>query len=437
MVTKRRLAVLSLTALAIIAVVLAASAAAGGKKSASVTIKIWAHQGQPFEQAVLQNAVKAFNASQSDVVAELQLIPDADYTKTVTATPPSGLPDVLEYDGPLMSGFVYAKKLRSVEGLVSAATLGNQTASVRAQNTDFNGKLYGVSLFDSGLGLYGNKALLKAAGISNIPTTPAKAWTAKQFTGVLKKLAAKDKDGKVLDIKENYTGEWWTYGFLPIVSSTGNFVVNNNKATGNLNSPKVVAALQTFASWRRYVDPNTDDKAFVTKRVALSWVGHWVFNDYNKALGSNLVLMPLPNFGAGTKTGMGSWAWGISANTQQGAAAGKFLDFLMSDKWVSAMTKANGAPPGTKSVYPTSPLYKPGGKLYLFAQQLKLACGNKRPTQACVATPRPVTPAYATITEQFATAFQAIYHGGNAKSLLDKAAKAINTEYSDNGNYGH
>ena len=75
-------------------------------------------------------------------------------------------------------------------------------------------------------------------------------------------LAAKDKDKKVLDLKENYGGEWPTYGFLLIVNSTGNVVVKDNTAEGNLNNPSVVKAVEQFAGWRRYVDPNSDDKAF-------------------------------------------------------------------------------------------------------------------------------------------------------------------------------
>ena len=433
----RKLTWLSVTAVVAVTVLaVAAGALAGSRTSSAVTIKIWGHQGQASEVKVLQDAVAAFNSSQTDIVAELQLVPEADYTKTVLATTSSDLPDVLEYDGPLMSGFAYSKKLRSVAGLVSAATVKNQTASVKAQNTYFDGKLYGVSMFDSGLALYGNKAMLRAAGVS-IPTTAPKAWTAAQFTSVLQKLAANDSDKKVLDIKENYAGEWPTYGFLPLVASTGNFVVKDFKASGHLNSPKVVAAVKRFAGWKKYVDPNADDKAFTAKRVALSWVGHWVFNDYYKALGAKLVLIPLPDFGSGTKSGQGSWAWGIGGSTKQGAAAGKFLDFLMSNTWVAGMTAANGAPPGTTSVYPTSVLYKPGGKLYLYAQQLKATCGSRQPSRACVATPRPITEAYAVISKQFADAFWGTYRGGNAKSLLDKAAKAIDLDYKDNDNYGH
>ena len=162
---RRRVGLSVIGVAAVLALALAVGAFAGSKRSAATTITIWSHQGQPGEVAAVQDAVTAFNASQSGIVAKLQLIPEADYTKTLQATAASGLPDVLEYDGPLMSGFAYGKKLQPVAGLVSAATITNQTASVKAQNTYFNGKLYGVSMFDSGLALYANKGLLKAAGV--------------------------------------------------------------------------------------------------------------------------------------------------------------------------------------------------------------------------------------------------------------------------------
>jgi multiple sugar transport system substrate-binding protein len=442
MSTSRRLrAGVLLAALALVATACGGEGGGGDSETAEAgsgtgEIKIWGHQGQAFEVAVLQKAVAAFNSSQSEVKATLQLVPEADYTKTVTATSPDQLPDVLEYDGPLMSSFAYAKKLSPIEGLASQATIDNQTESVKAQNT-YTGdqKLYGLSQFDSGLGVYGNKKLLDAAGVT-YPKGLDDVWTADQFQTALEQLAAEDKDKKVLDIKENYAGEWPAYGFLPIVSSTGNVVVKDSKAEGNLTNPAVVAAVEQFASWRTYVDPNSDDKAFLQGRVALSWVGHWVYNDYHKALGDDLLVLPLPDFGTGTKSGQGSWAWGIGASSSNGKAAGKFLDFLMNDENVTAMTDANAAPPGTKSVIHTSTLYKPGGPLELFAEQLAKTCGTNPPTNACVATPRPVTPAYPVISQQFSQAFFSAYRGGNAQAELEKAAKAIDLDYKDNGNYG-
>ncbi|GAA2156804.1 carbohydrate ABC transporter substrate-binding protein (CUT1 family) [Humibacillus xanthopallidus] len=430
--------------LSAVALTVTACGTGGGDTSGGATadagsgtgeIKVWGHQGEEGEVAALQAAVAGFNSSQKGVKATLQLIPSADYTKTVSATSPDQLPDVLEYDGPLMASFAYDKKLAPVEGLVSAQTIGNQTDSVKTQNTyQLDKKLYGVSMYDSGLGVYGNKALLDAAGVT-YPKGLGDAWTADQFQTALEKLAAKDPDQKVLDVKENYGGEWPTYGFLPIVNSAGALAIKDNKAEGNLNSAPVVKAVQQFAGWRKFVDPNSDDKAFTDGRVALSWVGHWQYNPYNKALGQKLVVLPLPDFGAGTKSGQGSWAWGIGGSSKNGKAAGLFLDYLLNDSNVTAMTTANAAPPGTKTVIATDPLYKPGGPLQLFADGLSKTCGANPPTTACVATPRPVTPAYPVFSQQFSQAFLNIYKGGDAQAELDKAAKAIDQDFTDNNNY--
>jgi multiple sugar transport system substrate-binding protein len=173
-------------------------------------ITIWAHQGQEGEVQALQQAVKDFNASQSGVHADLQFIPEADYPKTIAVTKPSALPDVLEFDGTLTSTLVYSYKLAPLKGLVAPKTIANQTASVIAENTyPGDGKLYGVAMFDSGLGMYGNKRLLDAAGVK-YPKGLGDAWTADQFQAALAALAKHDSDGKVLDIKENYGGEWPT-----------------------------------------------------------------------------------------------------------------------------------------------------------------------------------------------------------------------------------
>lgn len=420
---------------------LALSACGGGGGGGSAeagsgtgTISVWAHEGQEGEVDALKGAVEEFNSSQSDVEVELRLIPEADYTKTVQASSVEDLPDVLEYDGPLLSAFAYDGKLSPVADFVSSETIDNQTESVLAQNTfPEDDALYGLSMFDSGLGIYGNKKLLDAAGVE-YPTTWEDAWTADEFTTALEALAAKDADGKVLDIKENYGGEWPTYGFLPIVASAGEEVISDNTADPLASDP-VVSAIDTFASWRDYVDPNSDDTAFVEKKVGLSWVGHWMYPGYSEALGDDLVLMPLPDFGNGTKSGQGSWAWGISSASDNASAAGAFLDTLMADTAVGEMTAANGAPPATATALEASDLYREGGPLQLFADQLAATCGTETPTPECVTVPRPITPAYPVISADFSQAFFSAFQGGDTADLMSKAASSINAEFKDNSNF--
>lgn len=397
---------------------------------------MWAHQGQEAEVEALEQTIEDFHAAQSDITVTLQLVPEADYTKTVTTTSPDALPDVLEYDGPMLASLVYAQKVQPLDELVSADTIGNQTASVTAQNTyPGDGLLYGVSQFDASLGIYGNKAVLDGAGVT-YPTGLDDAWTVTEFTSALEQLAAQDDDGKVLDIKENYGAEWPTYGFLPVAFSAGERIVVDGVADGHLNSAAVVEAVETFSDWRQYIDPNTDDAAFVDGRVALSWVGHWVYNPYAEALGDDLVVLPLPDFGAGPKSGQGSWGWSVGAESDAPEAAATFLDFLAADEAVSAMTEANAAPPATTTAMEASELYGTDGPLALFGESLTATCGDGELTADCVAVPRPVTPAYPVISQQFSQAFFGAYEGGNAQELLDSAARAIDLDYQDNGGYG-
>jgi multiple sugar transport system substrate-binding protein len=391
-------------AMAMVAFTLTVSACGGGssgstssgadadKGAATGAITAWAHSGTPAEDAALKQSVSDFNASGAGVTVTLQLLPGADYPKTLTTTKPAELPDVFESDGPTMASLIYAQKYRPIDGLVAADSLSNQTASVKSQNS-YDGKQYRVSLFDSGLGIYGNKKLLDAAGVK-YPTGLGDAWTADQFAAAVTALAANDPDHKSLDIKENYGGgEWSTYGFSPIVNSAGSTLIKDNKAEGNLNSAAVVDAVKKVVALRQYVDPDTDDKAFANGRVALSWVGHWVYNDYAKALGDNLVVLPLPDFGSGTKSGLGSWAWGIGAETTKAAAAAKFLDFLVSDASVQRMTDGNGAPPATTTVLATSKLYGSGGPLELFASCWRRRAGTRRPPAPASWSPARPPPA--------------------------------------------
>ncbi|MFI6575834.1 ABC transporter substrate-binding protein [Nocardiopsis sp. NPDC050513] len=421
-------------ALAAPALVLTACGTGGGGAETGDgegTITVWAHQGQDREVVALQDAVEAFGALHPEITVDLTLIPEADYMTTVTASSPDELPDVLEFDGPAMASLVYNNKLSPIGDFVSEETRANATDSVLAQGT-LDGSLYGLGMFDSGLGVYGNAALLDEAGIS-YPEGLEDAWTAEEFTAALAVLAAEDEDGRVLDVKQNYGfGEWTTYAFSPVIWSAGGSLIEGGSAEGALDTRAVVEALSLVQEWAPYTDANTDDNAFVSGDVALSLVGHWEYPNYSEALGSDLVVLPLPDFGNGVKTGQGSWAWGVSSTSANGSAAGTFIDFLMADEQVADMTAANGAPPGTRSAIATSDLYGPGGDLELFADQLAATCGDGPVTPDCVSVPRPVTAGYPVITRQFSDAVATIWDGGDVAEALDGAVTAIDTDFADN-----
>ncbi len=408
------------------------SSCSGSSVTRPGVLRVWAHAGQAAERQVLEQQIKRFNGSQQTTKVELTFVPEGSYNSQVQAAALSkDLPDVLEFDGPFVYNYVWQQNLVPMDKLISPAVHKDLLPSILQQGT-YQGKLYSVGTFDSGLGLYGRRSKLQAAGI-RIPASNKDAWTIEEFNQALATLAKQDSDRQVLDLKLNYKGEWATYGFSPILQSAGGDLIqrrNYQTATGSLNSPAAVTGLQSVQKWiqQGYVDPNIDDAAFTSGRVPLSWVGHWVYKDYAKAVGKDLVVLPLPNFGQGSKTAQGSWNWGITTNCRNPEcqqSAMKFLEFLLQPQEVLAMANVNGAVPGTKRAIAQSQLYKPQGPLHLFADQL--LAGNT--------VPRPQTPAYPVITSAFQEAFANIRNGRSVKTALEKATTTINLDLQDNQNY--
>lgn len=406
---------------------------------AAVTeINVWAMCSEVGEVASVKAQVAAFNAANTGSI-NATLSCKADMGKTLDSTPAAQLADAFEFDGETLAYQVYNRKLGRLDGVINPAILKNELVSIQAEGKYKDGHTYSVSQYDSGFSLIGNVKMLKAAGVS-YPTTWQKAWTAAQFTDVLAKLAAKSSGGKAIDIKENYgmSAGWPGYAFTPIVNSAGFQLVTNGKATGAINSPAAIKAIETFVSWKKYVDPDADDAAFTTGRVALQWCGHWCTPAARKAFGDDgMVLIPFPDFGQGTKSGQGSHSWAISAKTSgaKKAAAVKYLEFIMQDQYLLETAKSNGAVPATKTALAKSPDHAKGGVLGLYGEQLSASCGTAKPTKACVTVPRTISAAWPVINSQFSAAIGAIYAGGDAKTELTKAAKAIDQDAKDNNNY--
>lgn len=409
-------------------------AACGGEQAADdgdagIVLTVWAHSGQEAERNTLRDQVARFNDSDSGIRANLNFIPESTYNTQVQAAALAGdLPDLLEFDGPYLYSYVWQGHLAPLDQLLADSTREELLPSIIEQGS-YGGRLYSIGVFDSGLALYVDVEKIRATGI-RVPGGPESAWSIEEFNNLLDKLAEDDPDGAVLDLKLNYGGEWYTYAFSPVLQSAGADLIdrtNYQTAHGILNSSEAAESLRHVGNWitQGRVDPNLDDAAFVSGRVAISWAGHWEQARYVEALGDNLALLPLPDFGHGARSGQGSWNWGISRYAKHPQAAMAFLEFLLQTREVLAISDANGAVPATKSAVATSRLYGPQGRLRLFALQLLQG----------VTVPRPQTPAYPVITSAFQQAFLDIRNGGDSAAALDKAAAVIDRDIRDNRGY--
>ena len=400
-----------------------------GSKSGPTTIQLFFHSGQGPERDALNATLKAFSDRNPDITVEAVQLPEGRYTDQVNiAALARSLPCLLDFDGPTLYNYAWSGYLIPLDKYVSPEMKADFLPSIIKQGT-YNHHLYSLGQFDSGLGIYANKQYLREAGV-RIPTID-NPWTLTEFNDVLAKLKNVPGVKYPLDLKMKTSGEWFTYGFSPFVESFGGDLINRSNyqsANGVLNGPDTVAAMTWFQGLFRHGYSNpwpAGDIDFTSGKSALSWVGHWVYPDYRKALGDNLLVLPAPNLGKGAKTGMGSWNWGITSSCKTPDAAWKVLNFILSPNEIARMTNANGAVPARKSAIAQSKLYAPNGPLRVFVQQLQMG----------IAEPRPITPAYPTITSAFAEAVVNIAAGSDVKEELDKAVQKIDQDIKDNQGY--
>lgn len=163
----------------------------GNVASGRPMITVWAHQGKPEEWKTIQSQFERFNASQTNVSARLVEIPQANYdTQVQSAAASSQLPDVLEFDGPLLANYAWKGYLKPLEGLPTEVR-SDLLPSIVQQGT-YGGKFYAVGTFDSGLGLFANRRLLEQVS-ARIPTNVPSAWTIDEFNQLLGRLAEQEK----------------------------------------------------------------------------------------------------------------------------------------------------------------------------------------------------------------------------------------------------
>ncbi|MGZ8913868.1 MAG: ABC transporter substrate-binding protein [Methylobacter sp.] len=413
------------------------------------TINLWTHSDVTIgEHTVLEASAARYNAGRHGYRIEIRPFDKNVYDDQVNKAAANGsLPCLLEADGPFLYLLAWRGYLQPIGQFLPKPLLDDVLPSILAQGR-YEGRLYSLGQFDSGLALWGNRRLLNDAGV-RIPTLQA-PWTLAEFEQVLDKLSKLPGTVAAIEMGTNTSSsEFYPYAFSPILQGFGGDLIDrsqNRSAKGMLDGAPSVTAMTHFQQWfkkgwakqdavltevngqRKVVLNRFDQPAndyFAGGKAALSWQGHWLYRRYSRELGKNLVLLPLPDFGRGIKTGMGSWSFAVSSTCSDPAAAADFLGFLMSEQEILRMTDVNGAVPARRSVLAKSPLYGEHGPLRLYTQQIN----------AGFAVPRPPTPAYSAISKAFANAAVAIIAGADVQTELSQAAAVIDQDAAENFGY--
>jgi multiple sugar transport system substrate-binding protein len=396
---------------------------------ATTDLSMWYHgAGNEVEKKILTGIIDDFNKSQGDFAVKLEQFPQAAYNDSVTAAAVAGkLPDILDVDGPVMPSWAWS-------GYMAPLTLDPAAYAkfLPGPIGTYEGKVYSVGLWDAACAMVSRKSTLTENGI-RIPTVD-KPWTGEEFDAALVKLQATGKFQNALDLGMAWKGEWYPYAFSPFLQSFGGDIVDRNgykTAQGALNGD---AAMKFGKYWQSLFtrklapgtsqDPADRDSGFAKGKYAISWNGNWAALGAIGVFKDDVVFLPAPDFGKGSKIGAASWQFGVSANSKHQDGANAFIKFALQDKYLTAFSDGIGLIPPTPESAAASINYKAGGPMEVF-----YALSAK---QALV---RPVYAGYPVAAKVFEKALSDIANGAEVGATLDAASDEITKDIEKNKGY--
>lgn len=391
-------------------------------------VSMWYHgAGNETESNILNGIIEDFNASQENWTIVLESFPQESYNESITAAALSGdLPDIVDVDGPNMPNWAWAGYLQPLS--IDESKLDGFLPGAIGR---WNGELYSVGLWDAACAIFARKSVLEANGI-RIPTLDA-PWTKDEFDAALATLKATGEFDYPIDFGMAWTGEWYPYAFGPFLQSFGGDIidVNANASDGALNGDAGIA----FGEWWQSIfqneySPGTSqdggdrETGFVEGKYAMQWNGNWAALPALDAYGDDMLFLPAPDFGTGSKIGAASWQFAVSANSENAEGANAFIEFALQDKYLAAFSNGIGLIPPTKSAAQMTENYKDGGAMAVFFD-----LSSKQ------ATLRAPTPAYLVASPVFEKAAADIANGADVIDTLDAAADEIDADIAKNNGY--
>jgi multiple sugar transport system substrate-binding protein len=274
----------------------------------------------------------------------------------------------------------------------------------------YKGNYYGLPLDTNTRVLMYNMDALASAGITKAPATFA------DLVADAPKLKAKG----IFVFADGGTGGW---NVLPWLWSGGGSLTNKSftKASGFLNSPKSVAAVQTLVElYKQGAIPSlitgdagatgTED-GLATGKYATILDGPWMFPIFAKAYPAfKLQTAPVPKGAGGSVSVVGGEDIVLSQQSKNKAAALRFIRFMTSP-WAQEQMAHAGQMPVRADV--SKQLTKINPYFGIFAAQLKTA------------RPRTPSPNWPQIDSVLGNAVASALKGQPTKAALDDAAQQI------------
>ncbi len=382
-------------------------------------LDVWVHTGNKEGLLFLQDQVARFNAAHNRIRVTLISVPRGAYSAQINAAIRTGtLPDIIELDGPFLYNFAERDALIKLDKILTETTREDILPAVLKQGM-YKGRVYSLATTTNSVVMFARKSALQAADF-RIPGVSKDAWNMREFEDVLELLMNNGDYSAAIDLGLNRQNEWLSRALYPMLLSSGGAMVNDQLpyvSEGVLNSSSNIATLTRIQQWinNGYVDKNLDDEAFIRGRVPFSWAGLEKYNAYKSKFGDDLVVVPLPDFGHGSRRVQRAWGWGLTRNCKDTQAAMRFLEFLFRPEEVILAAKANAMLPATFSALARFDIFNgtPSFSALIDDQRRGVMLSQMK------------SPLYPVISEAFQKAFIQIRNGADIEASLGIAIKSI------------
>jgi multiple sugar transport system substrate-binding protein len=282
--------------------------------------------------AAINQSATQYQQAHPGTTVTVQSFPASDFhDKLITAVKAGQGPDVASIDSAWVSGLAAANTLATIDDRF--APISDQFLPGPAATGAYLGKQFAVPWYTNNVGLYWNRKLFQAAGLSAPPTT----W--QELVDQGKKLTSGNTYGVMLG-----SSGFGSFLWFPFAWQNGAALLSDDGKSALFDSPEGQEAWQFYAdlyltqkivpddiksattSWDQYFAP------FIQERVAMMMTGDWGIKPVQTgAPNVDFAIAPLPK-GKQAATVIGGYNLAIPSTSKNQDAAWGFLQFLTSNE---------------------------------------------------------------------------------------------------------
>lgn len=359
MKTTRMLGAAAATAAAALTLSGCAGFTGGGDQSSegTLTFTTWASES---EQAAFEQLVADFEAANDGVNVELNVVPYDQMFSNIDAQLSAGnAPDVFRVDYGNLGVYSSQDQLLDMSSYFTEDEIAQFTPAMW-EAISYDGTPFGVPHQTDVSALLVNTQLLADAGITDLPTTQADAWTWDEFADAAAKLKASlpaDTYPFVYNWQLGGTPRWLSWLF-----QADGALLGEDGVTAEIDSAAGAEAVDFTKSFyeNAWVPPTSSvkgatyaDAFFTEESVAMAFAGSFVVPDIDNLADFEWTALPMPVQERGA-TDLGGNALVATSASDQPELAAQFLKFMVDADNMTTFCAATNELPTRVDIDPAS-----------------------------------------------------------------------------------